>query len=163
AARPAWCLLTAVVRPDGPDRVLVPESVGDGGARPVGEVPPPAVERRPHRPAARHLEVPVRVRLPDPVPGVPQPPRSVLLPLLRHPTNPVAPPPPNAASPGLPRLPADPIVVDLHQVGQVLARPPARGDPAHAPTVDRVGVPDLQLRLLRPVRDLLDPQRERVE
>src|SRR5262245_56688877 len=89
-----------VIRPDGPDGVLVPQPVRDRRARPVGEIPPPTVELRSDRPAPRHLKEPVRVRLPDPVPGVPQPLRPILLWLVCEPTDLVVPPHPDAPGPG---------------------------------------------------------------
>src|SRR5437588_741638 len=63
----------------------------------------------------------------------------------------------------LARLPADSPVVELHQIRQVLALPAAECKTALAPGVDAVGESYLQNRFFRPVGNLHDPQRERME
>src|SRR5205085_7913134 len=81
--RPSWQPRShGVTRPDGANRLLVAESVRDGRAGFVGVIPPLAVQRRPHRPAAGHLQVAVAVRRADPLPGVLEPVGPVLLPLV---------------------------------------------------------------------------------
>src|SRR5262249_17629198 len=147
----------------GPDRLFVPEAVGHGGTRLVGVVPALAVPRRAQRAAAGHLQVAVGVRLPDPIPGVAQPVRAVLRTLVREPGDLVIAPDPDATRLRLPRLLADAPVVQLHQVGQVVALPAAWRQAALAPAVDAVGEAYLQGRFLRLVGNLLDPQREGVE
>src|SRR4051812_18200824 len=59
-------LLLLTCRPDGADRRFVAKAIRDRRARPVGAVPPLAVERRPQGAAAGHLEMAVRVGLPHP-------------------------------------------------------------------------------------------------
>src|SRR5262249_17644037 len=150
-------------RPDGADRLFLVVALGDGRARAVGVVPSLGVAGRAQGPAAGHLEVAGGVGLADPGPGVAEPVVGIALGLVRVPGGLVVAPGPDAAGLRLAGGPAGAPVVDLDEVRQVLARPAARRDPAPAPAVEAVGEADLEDRLLRPVGDLLDPERERVE
>src|ERR1700677_3884341 len=105
----------------------------------------------------------IRVGLPHPTPGVVQPIIAVLFALVGKPGDLVITPDPDAAHLRLPRLPADAPVTDLHQIGQVLTFPPAESQTAPAAAVEAVGKSYLQDCFLRTIRNLHDPQRERME
>src|SRR5260370_16792378 len=58
---------------------------------------------------------------------------------------------------------ADSIVVEFHQIRQMLTGPTAKVDPTFASTIDAVCKARLKNGLLRLVRNLHDPQRKRVK
>src|SRR5271157_4087515 len=96
-----------VSRPDRPDCVLLAITLGDRRAGRVGVVPPFAVQPRSQGATAGHLEMAIGVRLTHPIPGVTKPGVAILRALVRKPGDLVITPDPDAAGPGLPRLPAD--------------------------------------------------------
>src|ERR1700689_1342600 len=88
---------------------------------------------------AGHFEVAVGVGGPHPMPGVAQPIGAILLVLVSEPRDlVVAPHPIELASVGLglSGLFTHAVVVELDEIGQVVARPAAGGDAALAPVVD---------------------------
>src|SRR5438445_9782042 len=80
--------------------------------------------------------------------------------MLREPRDFIAAPDPETALAGFAGMTAAAVVVELHEIRQVLATPTTRRDAAAAAPVNGVGVTDAQLRSLRFVGNLFDPQRE---
>src|SRR5207253_7249158 len=109
---------------------------------------------------ARHFHVAVRVVLAHPVPRVAQPVVTRVFRLLRKPRDFVPAPDPETALAGFAGMAAAAVVVELHEIRQMLATPTTRRDAAAAAPVNGVAVADAQLRFFRFVRNLLDAQRE---
>src|SRR2546429_6058392 len=119
--------------------------------------------RRTRRAAAGHLKIAVGICLPHPIPSVFQPVSAILFALMSKPGDFIITPDPDAPGVRLPWRSTDAVIVELDQIGQVLALPAAESDAALAPVVDAVGKADLQGGIQRLVRILLDAQRERME
>ena len=103
------------------------------GAGVIRVVPAVRRERRSHSPAARHLQVTVGIRFPDPIPGIAEPMAAVCLALVSKPGDFVVSPYPEGAldcsSSSLSRLPrilTDAPVIEFDKVGQVLSGLQAR-------------------------------------
>src|SRR5205814_2435245 len=138
--------LLSVNRPDVADGFFLIESFGSGGAFGVGVIPALAIQRRAQGAAAGHFQMAGRIGLADPAPRVMQPLVAIFLALLREPGDLVVAPDPDATGFCLPGLTTGAEVVDLHQIGKMIALPAAERDPAFAPAVDAVGKSNFQHR-----------------
>src|SRR2546426_8475976 len=155
--------LLALCRPDGANGLFLAEAVWCCGAGLVHSVPTFAVGGPGDDTHAGHFHVAVRVVLTHAVPRVTQPVVARVLGLLREPRDFIPAPDPETALAGFAGMAAAAVVIELHEIRQLLATPTTRRDAAAAATVNGVGVADSQLRLFRFVRNLLDAQREGVE
>src|SRR5437899_2177631 len=153
----------SIRRPDSTNGLFLAEAVWGCGAGLVHIVPTFAVGGPGDHAHAGHLHVAVRVVLAHPFPRVAQPLVARVLRLLREPRDFIPAPHPEAALAGFAGMAAAAVVIELHEIRQLLATPTTRRDAAAAATVNGVGVAHAQLRLLRFVGNLLDAQRKGVE
>jgi len=158
-----WTRLCRVGGPDLADRFFLAEALGRGGAGIVGVVPSLAVERRAERAAAGHLKMAGRIGLAHPIPAVAEPVVAVLFGLLGEPGDLVVAPDPDAADLGLAGFWADAPIVELDEVGEVVAGPAGEGGAALAAVVEAVGEADFQDGFAGLIGDFHDTEGERVE
>src|SRR5437016_9340795 len=110
-----------IVGPNGANGRLVARAIRNCIALVVGKVP--AGSRRSCRATDRHLEMGIGIGIPQPVPGVLEPLGAILFGLVSKPGDLVIAPDiePFAGTTRLPLMPAGSEVVELHQIGQMLA------------------------------------------
>src|SRR5438067_13729995 len=112
-----------ISRPDGTNGLFLSEAVWGCGAGLVYIVPMFAVGRTRDDAHAGHFHVTVRVMLAHPLPRVAQPIVARVLGLLREPRDFIPAPDPEPALAPFAGLTASPVIVELHEIWQVLAAP----------------------------------------
>src|SRR6266705_3204914 len=152
-----------ICRPDGANGLFLPEAVWCCRAGLVHVVPAFAIGGARYDAHPGHLEITARVVIAHPFPRIAEPVIARVLRLLRKPCDFIPAPNPETAHARFTRPAAAAIIIELDEKRQVLATPAARRDAAAAAPVNRVGIAEAQLCLLRFVRQLFDAQREGME